>query len=217
MFSLESSFRQYMFPNPDQSEVERNKEASYQGQVKTWFGSVAFAECHAQYESGRKMKRTLLWKSEGQSKKEQKLKKFRRRKAAKRCARIQTLHWLIEQQFIEGGASLNSQLNSASASNSNLVRLCVALNNIFTHKVKPPADLQKYSLSCLLDRLSSRLQNLKPTSPVHKNAETLLRKLQTEYKNITQKAEEYAKTVNGATVLDKAGWDLAEDFDPDLV
>ncbi len=225
MFSLESSFRQYMFPNPDISEAERNVEASYQGQVKTWFGSVAFAECHAQYESGRKMKRTLLWKSENQSKKEQKMKKSRRRKAAKILSRLQTLHWLIEQQFLVNGASLNTQLNSTSATNTNLIRLCVALNNIFTHRIK--GDAEKYSLPFLFETLKKHLetlQTLKENSPskpefarLYDSAQTLFHKLKTEHAKITLKATEYANTVKGAIALDKDGWDPTEVFDPDVV
>jgi hypothetical protein len=213
MFSLESSFRQYMVPNNDLPESERNQIASYQNQVKVWFGHEAFKACRKQYESGKKLKRILLWKSQEQADKEIKIKKMKKRKIEKRLARLQTLHWLIEQQFVEGGATLNSQLNSASATNANVVKLCVALNSIFTHK---KID-EKYSLSELLKRLEQKLKKLPQDSIVLKSAEGLFRKLQTEYQNITQKAADYAKTVKGATALDKDGWNLAEDFEPDVM
>lgn len=213
MFSLEGSFRQYMVLNTDLSETEKNKQASYLNQVKAWFGHAAYEECRKQYESGRKLKRIMLWKSQEQADKEVKIKKEKKRKVDKRLARIQTLRWLIEQQFIVGGATLGSQLNTASATNSNLVRLNVALNTIFTHKKTD----ERYSMMDFLGTLQTKLLQLNPVSATCGSAETLYRKLQTEYFNITQKAAEYAKSVNGATALDKAGWDLAEDFDPDVV
>ncbi len=213
MFSVEKSFRQYMVVSNDLPEAEKNQTALHQNQVKSWFGNIAFQECRKQYEAGRKLKRVLLWKSQEQAEKEGRSKKIRKRNVEKRLARIQTLHWLIEQQFKEGGATLSSQLNSTSATNINLVRLCVALNNIFTHK---RID-EKYSLGDFLTLLANKLKTLSPDSPTYKSADALLRKLQTEYANITQKAAEYAKTVNGAIAIDKTGWDLAEDFDPDIV
>ncbi len=214
MFSLEKSFRQYMVVSNDLPETERNQAVLHQNQVKSWFGNIAFTECRKQYEAGRKLKRVLLWKSQEQAEKEGRIKKIRKRNVDKRLARLQTLHWLIEQQFKEGGATLSSQLNSTSATNTNLVRLCVALNNIFTHK---KVD-EKYSLSDFLTSLADKLESLSPAdSPTYKSADVLLRKLQLEYNSITQKAAEYAKTVNGAIAIDKTGWDLAEDFDPDVV
>ncbi len=202
-----------MIVSNDLPETEKNQAALHQNQVKSWFGNIAFAECRKQYEAGRKLKRVLLWKSQEQAEKEVKIKKTRRRKIEKRLARIRTLHWLIEQQFIEGGATLSSQLNSASATNMNLVRLCIALNNIFTHT---KAD-EKYALGDFLALLADKLKTLSPDSSTYKSADALLRKLQTEYNTITQKAAEYAKTVNGAIAIDKTGWDLAEDFEPDVV
>ncbi len=213
MFSLEKSFRQYMFPNPDLSEAERNQQASYQNQIKAWFGHIAYNTCRREYESGRKLKRNLLWKSQKQADREIQIKKMKKRKLEKRLARLQTLHWLIEQQFIEGGVTLSSQLNTSSATCTNLVRLAVALNCIFTHKKTD----EKYSMADLLLRLSQQLKELPSGSPTYKSAETLYRKLQSEFQSITQKASEYNKTVKNATVLDKSGWNVHEDFDPDVV
>ncbi len=213
MLSLEKSFRQYMVVNPDLPESKKSQVSLYHNQVKSWFGNVAFQECRKQYEAGRKLKRIILWKTQEQTDKELRIKKCKKRKVEKRISRIQTLHWLIEQQFTEGGATLSSQLNTSSATNANLVRLCMALNNIFTHK---KADA-KYSLGDLIVKLNDKLKTLKPESSIYKSAENLLRKLQTEYQNITQKAAAYANSVNAATALDKTGWDHTEDFDPDIV
>jgi hypothetical protein len=215
MLSLDSFTRQFMVLNTNQSlsEAEKNKKVINHNQVKTWFGYIAFTECRKQYESGRKLKRNMLWKSQEKIDKEALVRKLKKRKADKRHARLQTLHWLIEQQFIEGGATLSSQLNSTSATNANLVRLCVALNNIFTHK---KGD-EKYSLPDFIQKLENRLASLDRESPTFKHADTLLRRLKTEHQNITEKAAEYATKVKGATALDKAGWNLAEDFDPDVV
>ncbi len=215
MLSLDSFTRQFTVLNIKEnvSESEKNKQVINHNQVKTWFGYIAFTECRKQYESGRKLKRIMLWKSQEKTDKETQVRKFKRRKVDKRHARLQTLHWLIEQQFIEGGATLSSQLNSVSATNANLVRLCVALNNIFTHK---KGD-EKYSLPDFMQKLEKKQNSLNQESQTFKQADTLLRRLKTEYQQITEKAAEYATKVKGATALDKAGWNLAENFDTDVV
>jgi hypothetical protein len=215
MLSLDSFTRQFMVLNTNQSlsEADKNKKVINHNQVKTWFGYIAFTECRKQYESGRKLKRNMLWKSQEKIDKEALVRKLKRRKVDKQHARLQTLHWLIEQQFIEGGVTLSSQLNSTSATNANLVRLCVALNNIFTHK---KGD-EKYSLPDFMHKLERKKDSLNQESQTFKQADTLLRRLKTEYQQITEKAAEYATKVKGATALDKAGWNLAEDFDPDVV
>ncbi len=204
-----------MFLNADLSEAERNQQASYQNQVKTWFGNIAYNRCRREYESGRKLKRNLLWKSQKQADREIQMKKVKKRKIEKRLSRLSTLLWLIEEQFVEGGVALSSQLNSSSATYSNLVRLAVALNCIFTYKKTD----ERYSMGELLKRLSDKLEKMDKTKPFYKPAESLFRKLQTEYNIITQRAAEYnkVKQTTTVTVLDKTGWNVHEDFDPDVV
>jgi hypothetical protein len=213
MVGIEGSFRQYMVTDQCLPEAERNRIAVLQTQVKTFFGHLALKECRKQYETGRKLKRVLLWKSQEQLQRELKIKKHRKRKQDKRMARLQTLHWLIEQQFVEGGVSLKSQFNSASANNTNLIRLCVALNNIFIRKKAE----EKFSMAEFLKHLENKLKAINTSSPTYQTAETLLRKMQTETSNIIQRATEYASQINGATGITKDGWDISEDFDPDVV
>ncbi len=195
-------------------ETEKSKLSGFQLQVKSWFGSIAYKACRKQYETGRKQKRTLLWKTQDQKDKELKTKKVNKRKQDKRLARLRTLHWLIEQQFEPGGVTLKSQLNTSSANNLNVVKMCVALNSIFTHK----KGEEKFSLSLLLQRLADKLHHIEVTDPMYHSANSLYRTLLTECDNIKKKAIEYAnESEGGATAITKDGWNIAESFEPDVV
>lgn len=195
-----SHLRPYMTVDPSLSEVEKNKIAGYQAVVKKWFGHLCYMQCRKVYETGRKTKRNLLWKSKEQSAKEMKLRKVRKRKQEKRLSRLQTLHRVIEEQFDETGDSLKDLFNSKSATLTNMVKLCVALNNFSNEN-------QKFYLPDLVDRLSERLQVLDSKSSIYQSAEPLCRKLKTELQTLLQKTAAFVqkKDVN------------SEDFVPDLV